>query len=242
MDIIIPSGNQTWLAGTPTQLYDFPNVTLPFMDCPMIFPYLPKISQRFSKYKSSIFSADFALMKKRVTKKSKKIGPGTRTSCPFASTSPRPSGHRVLSSALRFCWEKKSSFCWENVWVTWLAGRLNSHGHWLGWREEHQKLSVFPPMKLRRFVQMFPSSNAVSFGFICGKLMASSHSKKLLGITLVQWRKQNTNNSRSNLRLTSKTNFRTFVGECPTYFTGSQWERIWIAQLFWTHPYECWLT
>jgi hypothetical protein len=69
---IIPSGNQTWLAGTPTQLYDFPNVTLPFMDCPMIFPYLPKIFQRFSNYKSSIFSADFAVMKKRVTKKSKK--------------------------------------------------------------------------------------------------------------------------------------------------------------------------
>lgn len=182
------------------------------------------------------FSADFAVMKKRVTKKSKKPGPGTITSCPFASTNPRPSGHRVLSSALRFCWEKKSSFCWENVWVTWL-GRLNSHDHWFGWREEHQKLSVFHPMKLRRFVQMFPSSNAVSFGFICGKLMASSHSKKLLGITLVQWRKQKTNNSRSNLRLTSKTNFRTFLGECPTYFTGSQWERNWIAQLFWTHPY-----
>ena len=141
---IIPSGNQTWLAGTPTQLYDFPNVTLPFMDCPMIFPYLPK---NFQVQKLHFFGG-FRSDEKTGHQKIQKIGPVTRTSCPFASTSPRPSGHRVLSSALRFCWEKKSSFCWENVWVTWLAGRLNSHGHWLGWREEHQKLSVFPPWNL----------------------------------------------------------------------------------------------
>ena len=220
-----------WFSKCNTSIYGLSD------DIPVSSKDFPKIFQVQKLH----FFGGFRTDEKTGHQKNQKIGPGTRTSCPFASTSPRPSGHRVLSSALRFCWEKKS-FCWENVWVTWLAGRLNSHGHWLGWREEHQKLSVFPPMKLRRFVQMFPSSNAVSFGFICGKLMASSHSKKLLGITLVQWRKQNTNNSRSNLRLTSKTNFRTFVGECPTYFTGSQWERIWIAQLFWTHPYECWLT